>query len=953
MKNNVFIIIPVLILIFSIAAVSAVEDVNQTNEIYVNGSQIENGNGSLDNPYNNFKSALDNSQDNTTIYISSGIYTGDGVNVNLTIDKSLNLVNWDGNDVVFDGLSKYNIFNISSPTINIDNIIFKNGQSDYGGALYFSNGLTNSKINANFLDNYADFNAGSIFIDGEVINNTFNGLFSKNCAYEGGAIYITGLSYNNIFNATFLRNNATFCGGVIYFKNISRNNTFSGKFLNNNAIGTYGSAIYFFENSSQNIFNGDFFNNYARTFAAIMFDGHSYEDIFSGNYMNNYGVQDGAVAYFSWNLVNDVFSGNFINNTVKEFVGGAICIRGESHNCTFNGYFERNYAVEGGAIAFSVSKNDVITGKFINNSAHAFGSGLVFSDNVDNLYLNATFINNYNQRSGAAICFYNNFAQNVTNSIIAGDFINNTADRYGGAIYFYTYHGKNNIIQANFYNNTAPRGAAIYLRDEMFINSTFINSKFISNKVQSSALDYTINDNNLIINASLKGYHNYINAIYSTSNESLHFVNVTYLNGDGIVNVDDITLTSYNLEAGQNLTLEIYKDDVCVLNVTNITDNDGYASFDYSDLAYGNYTCRLYHNDDDYYTFISQEFDLTINPFLIEVNDLVKYYSAADKLIVNLTDREGKSISKQDVIYNINGINYTRTTNDNGSAELAINLSPGEYPCIIYVNASVFNVKVTVLSTVNGSDIVKVFRNATQYYATFLDSAGNYLENGTVVRFNVNGVMYDREINENNGLAKLNINLEAGRYIITAMNLVTGESIANNITVIPRIVENYDLVKYFRNASQYSVKVIGDDGKSVGAGEIVTFNINGVFYNRTTNESGIAQLNINLNPGDFIITAEYNKSAVSNNITVLPILTADDLNKKYGNSTPFEAKLVDGQGNPYSGQNIEFNVHGLLYNRTTDDEGIARLNINLQAGEYIITSTYNKAIISNRITIRN
>ena len=41
----------------------------------------------------------------------------------------------------------------------------------------------------------------------------------------------------------------------------------------------------------------------------------------------------------------------------------------------------------------------------------------------------------------------------------------------------------------------------------------------------------------------------------------------------------------------------------------------------------------------------------------------------------------------------------------------------------------------------------------------------------------------------------------------------------------------------------------------------------------------------------------------------------------------------------------------MLYNRTTDSYGIARLNINLQKGEYIITSSYNGQSISNTVTV--
>ena len=71
---------------------------------------------------------------------------------------------------------------------------------------------------------------------------------------------------------------------------------------------------------------------------------------------------------------------------------------------------------------------------------------------------------------------------------------------------------------------------------------------------------------------------------------------------------------------------------------------------------------------------------------------------------------------------------------------------------------------------------------------------------------------------------------------------------SNRIYISSPIVENRDLTKYYRNASQYTVKLIGDDGNPVGAGESVTFNINGVFYTRTTDASGIAKLNINLPP---------------------------------------------------------------------------------------------------------
>ena len=72
---------------------------------------------------------------------------------------------------------------------------------------------------------------------------------------------------------------------------------------------------------------------------------------------------------------------------------------------------------------------------------------------------------------------------------------------------------------------------------------------------------------------------------------------------------------------------------------------------------------------------------------------------------------------------------------------------------------------------------------------------------------------------------------------------------------------------------------------------------------------------------------------------------------KYMDGSQFKAQLVDGQGNPYPKQTVTFNINGVFYNRLTDNGGIAKLNIRLMAGQYIITSSYNGCNIANKITI--
>ena len=382
---------------------------------------------------------------------------------------------------------------------------------------------------------------------------------------------------------------------------------------------------------------------------------------------------------------------------------------------------------------------------------------------------------------------------------------------------------------------------------------------------------------------------------------------------------------------------------------------DGKATITIPELAAGNYNVPVTYSGDNKYNSLAEEVKITVDDDksdIIKAPDVTKYFSGPERFVVTVTDYQGKPLANKSVTISINGRSYERTTDANGTASIALGLNSGVYNATVTADNKTINSVVMILSTVNGTDIIKVFRNGTQYFATFRDGEGNYLKDGETVIFNIHGVMYERKVSGDKGLAKLNINLNAGEYVIIAMNPVTGDKTANNITVLSRITENADLVKYYRNASQYTVKVIGDDGKAVGAGESVTFNINGVFYTRQTDANGTAKLNINLQPGDYIITSEYKGCLVSNSIKVLPILSADDLVMKYRDGSQFKAKLVDGQGKPYVGQSVQFNVNGVLYNRISGSDGMAKLNINLMPGEYIITSSYNGSSIGNKITIR-
>ena len=329
----------------------------------------------------------------------------------------------------------------------------------------------------------------------------------------------------------------------------------------------------------------------------------------------------------------------------------------------------------------------------------------------------------------------------------------------------------------------------------------------------------------------------------------------------------------------------------------------------------------------------------------IWADDLVKYYGEAKNF-----NARAVNIDSDYIVFTINNQEYRRALVNN-SASLPINMGPGMYNITSSyprVNQSVKNT-ITVLSTIESNDLVKYYKNASQFEVRLLDSNGNHTNSSKKVTFNINGVFYTRQINDD-GIARLNINLNPGQYIITTNNPFTGENKSNVVTVLPYI-ESHDLVKYYMNDSQFVVRITDEKGNYVGAGEEVTFNINGVFYTRHTNATGHVKLNVNLNPDDYIITTQYGGCSVSNNIKVLSVLNASDLEMSYHDGSKFTVNLLDNAGNPYSNQIVTFNINGVFYNRTTDAYGDAKLNINLQAGEYIITSSYNGSNIANTIII--
>ena len=443
------------------------------------------------------------------------------------------------------------------------------------------------------------------------------------------------------------------------------------------------------------------------------------------------------------------------------------------------------------------------------------------------------------------------------------------------------------------------------------------SAKFTVSKLVISSMDVDVKDikvgddavisvalpedatGNVIVNVNGKNYTAVVKygvASVTVSNlaNGTYSVSVFYNGDDTYMPMENSTkftvskVSDYNMTVdiadiikGENatITVTVPKDGTGSVVVTiNGTDykgtvTNGTAKVIIPGLDEGTYKVVTFYTGDAKYDSMIVNGTITVNKntkTTLTMNDVVKYFSGAQNLTAKLVDAFGNPITNATVYFTVNGKVYAKTTDKNGTASMGIGLVPNEYKVNAVFNGTkdydkaTANATVTVKNTVFGNDTTLYFCNGTKYVAKFLDSNGKALAN-TTVKFNINGVFYTR-VTDENGTAGLGIRLDPKSYVITAYNPATGEERANNITVLPRLTAQ-DLSMKYLDGSTFNATLVDGQGKAL-AGVNITFNVNGVFYHKTTNADGVASLNIRLMAGEYIITSMYDNCWASNKITI-------------------------------------------------------------------------------------
>ncbi|WP_405303420.1 hypothetical protein [Methanobrevibacter sp.] len=222
------------------------------------------------------------------------------------------------------------------------------------------------------------------------------------------------------------------------------------------------------------------------------------------------------------------------------------------------------------------------------------------------------------------------------------------------------------------------------------------------------------------------------------------------------------------------------------------------------------------------------------------------------------------------------------------------------------------------------------------------------------IKITVGGSSYYPVTNKK-GIATLNLNLKPGNYeavsTFAGTKLYKKQSVKSTV-IIKSTIKSGDLKMYYRSAFSYSAKFY-DENESPLKNTPVKFKINGRIYGSKTNNYGIAKLSISLKPGKYSITSINPKTveSITNTITIYPVIKTNDLTINYGDTGEFKVKILNSNGKASANKNVTLKVNGETYIKKTDTNGQISLPIDLDVGQYTITTTYNHLQVNNKITV--
>ena len=895
--------------------------------------------------YETLQEAIDAAEINDVICGIPGIYEEPIIQIGhrtrpaepWVINKNITITSLGDSPVVLKASDRYIFYIDYYSNVTFRNIVFtgSNNPNGWGGAIDSMGKNTITVENCTFKDNIAEKGAaiygyGNLYVkDSLFVNNTatvYGGAIVKD---GDGDFILENVKFIN--NSAFTYSGAVDCRGYSEVIQIFKNITFEG----NNA--TCAGALY---TSGKNV-----------TFIDCIFNNNKAVDKESG-----YSPLGGAVYvhYGATKFINTKFTNNFAEGT-----GGALQLENTVSSVVDSS--GRHITIYWGILENCLIENNTALGD----------GGAIYTGNTFRTYINITnsIIKSNTAANGAL--FVNLYGFYTLNNVTAE---NNKNTAGSSLIYTYgmysfpeSFYANTNIINSNFKNNDAERfiSTTTIYSSVNITNSVFENMGMLLYSFEGSICNLT---NVRETNSKYSSYSIDNTGTLSLKNNSFAnpIINKATINTPTSIHVCNNQTIIY--EIGEPIKLEaIVVDDnnntiighELVFVVNDVEFNSTFDSncfvLDYS-VEKGIQIIKASYNDAGLLNLTVKHAVIEGKSNLVIISPDITLYLKAEQFNVTVTDIKGNPVSDISLLINIGGTNYNVDSDLNGLVLINLDLSVGNYPINIKFNGDDrynrvnINSTMHVLSTVKSSDAKKGYNSPYDFMATFLDINGNPL-NKTKITLKVNNKDYIINTDEN-GVVKLT-KLAVGTYSITSVNPATLEKVTNKVVILKRITNNKNLVMDYRDGSKFKVRLIGNDGKVVGAGEIVKFTLKGKTYKVKTKKNGYAYLPIKLVPKTYKITAEYKGYKISNKIKVKSVIKAKNISKKKSKKIKYTATLKTSKGKVLKAKKVIFKIKGKTYKAKTNKKGVAKVYLkNLKVGKYKVTIKYLSSTLKKTITVK-
>ena len=424
------------------------------------------------------------------------------------------------------------------------------------------------------------------------------------------------------------------------------------------------------------------------------------------------------------------------------------------------------------------------------------------------------------------------------------------------------------------------------------------------------------------------------------------------------VTVEDVV---YGEDAVIVVSADVDGSYIVNVNGTNVTVNvvNGKGNATLS-LDIGIYSANVAFDDPNYDTILThdvfnvlQKSDvnmvITYNAPIWYGDNLVLSAKLPNNVMGNVTVKVGNSSYVSAIIDGVASFSIPDVSSGDHIIEVIYEGNEHYNEKTVNVPVHIKNVTLQLLDAVYG------WAKSIRYQAKLIDEDGNGISNKEVA-FSINGKTIKAYTNSN-GVAAVSLGLNIGAYDMMVSSYYG--NFTRKITIVSRFSGNKNINMYYFDGSKYSFKVYGDNGKLVGANQVVVVKLNKKTYKLKTNKNGVISLKIpkTVKPGKYTITASYKGQTIKNTIKVKKILSSKKLVKvkKTAKKLILKAKLKK----KLKGKKITFRFRGKKYTAKTNKKGIAKVKINkkvikkLKRGKkYKVKITYFKTSIKTKVKVR-